>query len=392
MSSPKNIVVLGASFGGLGVAHYVAKHILPKLLASNDNYTLHIVAPSTHFWWNIAAPRELVSVEEMKHGDCFVPITDGFKQYPQLGESIVFHHGSATALDPEKRSVSIALHEGGTQALSYHALVIATGVRSPTPVTTLQGDHAISQRALEHMNVQLASAKSIVISGGGPVGIETAGEIGSHYPDAKITLYAGSKKLLPVLREKLAIKAQNMLHDVGVDVVYGIKISRSEQTAGGKTRLTLSDGSTVDADVYIPAHGVTPNTGFLPEKLKGNNGYVTTNASTLRIDAAGPLVYSAGDVSGVDNGGVMNLYNSIPVLGANLAYDLFKTAGLPVGAEKNYHAKVAETQVVPIGAKQGVGAFNGWSLPSFMVSFAKGRDYMISNIPEFTEGKKWAKA
>lgn len=350
------------------------------------------MAPSTHFWWNIAAPRKIVSVEEMKHGSCFVPVADGFIQYSQLRESIVFHHGTATSLDTKNRSVSIALYEGGTQTLSYHALVIATGVRSPTPVTTLQGDHTISLRALEHMNVQLASAKSIVISRGGPVGVETAGEIGSHYPNAKITLYAGSKKLLPVLREKLAMKAQNMLHGVGGDVVYGVKITRSEETTGGTTRLTLNDGATVDADVYIPAHGVTPNTEFLPQKLRGDNGYVKTNPRSLRVGAAGPLVYCAGDVSGVDNGGVMNIYSSIPVLGANLAYDLLTDARLAAGAEKKYSSKPSETQLVPVGAKQGVGAFNGWALPSFIVSFAKGKDCMISNIPEFSDGKKWAKA
>lgn len=33
--------------------------------------------------------------------------------------------------------------------------------------------------------------------------------------------------------------------------------------------------------------------------------------------------------------------------------------------------------MVPIGRNQGVGAFNGWKLPTFAVKMAKGKDYMI---------------
>ena len=49
MAETRRIVVLGASFGGLSAAHYIAKHTLPKLQQSKDaKYELHIVDPSTH--------------------------------------------------------------------------------------------------------------------------------------------------------------------------------------------------------------------------------------------------------------------------------------------------------------------------------------------------------
>ena len=100
MSEARKIVILGASFAGLSAAHYLAKHALPQLQKSKDaKYELHLVDQSTHFWWHIAAPRAIVSVREMKHSDTFVPIMDGFKQYPNLKDSIHFHHGSITGLD-----------------------------------------------------------------------------------------------------------------------------------------------------------------------------------------------------------------------------------------------------------------------------------------------------
>ncbi|TKA28719.1 hypothetical protein B0A50_03047 [Salinomyces thailandicus] len=394
MSETRNIVILGSSFAGLSAAHYTAKHVLPKLQQVKDaKYELHLVDPSDHFWWHIGAPREIVSVKEMKHRDCFVPTMDGFKQYSSLKDSIKFHHGSAAGLDVETRTVSITTHEGASESLGYYALVIATGVRSPTPLTTLQGHYTISTKALDEMNDKLASAKEVIISGGGPVGVETAGEIGTHLQGkVKITLIAGSDKLLPVLRKSLSDKAQKQLEKVGVSIIYGAKVTSSEQTADGKTEVKLDNGKSMTTDVYIPAFGVQPNTEFLSDNLKGKGGYVETNSQTLRVDAAGPRVYAAGDVSAVDLGGVLNMYTSIPVLGANISHDLFADAGLSAGPEKTYTRKDAETQVVPVGAKTGVGAFNGWQLPAFAVSMIKGKDYMLKNMGDITEGKKWVKA
>lgn len=74
-SQTRNIVILGASFGGLGAAHYTAKHILPKLQLSKDaQYVLHLVDSSEQFWWHIAAPRQIVSVDQIKLQQSFVPI------------------------------------------------------------------------------------------------------------------------------------------------------------------------------------------------------------------------------------------------------------------------------------------------------------------------------
>lgn len=393
MSDTRKIVVLGASFGGLSAAHYLAKHTLPKLLQSKDaKYELHLVDPSTHFWWHIGAPRAIVSVKEMKHSDTFVPIMDGFKQYPNLKDSIIFHHAQATGLDTASRTVSIKTHEGAAETLEYYALIIATGIRSETPLTTLQGDHTISQKALDDMNVKLTSAKEIIVGGGGPVGVETAGELGTHLSGAKITLITGSDKLLPILRKSLSEKAQRQLEKAGVKVKYGAKVQSTEPTSDGKLQVHLNNGETMSADVYIPAVGVTPNTEFLPAELKQSSGYVKTNPQTLRVDNAGSRVYAVGDVAGVDKGGVLRLFESMPVAASNISHDLLADSKTGSAVEKKYQPKDVETQVVPVGAKTGVGAFNGWKLPGFAISMIKGKDYMLKEMPGITQGNKWTKA
>lgn len=238
----------------------------------------------------------------------FIPIQDIINQYPNLKNSIVFHQGSATALDTEGRTVTVTKQGGELETLAYYALVIATGVKSPTPLTTFHGDYTVSQKALEDIQLKLGTAKEIVISGGGPVGVETAGEIGFHLQGkAKVTLITGSDQLLPVFNQTRAVKAQKLLEKVGVTVVYGVKVDKAEQGADGKSQISLSNGKTISADLYIPAYGVTPNSGFVPAALKASNGYINTNKETMRVDAAGPRVYASGDISGVDAGGIMNM-------------------------------------------------------------------------------------
>jgi NADH dehydrogenase FAD-containing subunit len=398
MSETRNIVILGANFAGLSAAHYIVKHTLPQLAKSPDaKYVLHIVNESTHFWWHIGAPRELISVKDAPHDKYFKPIMEGFKQYPQFKDSIIFHQGSATGIDVETRTVTYApFGSEASEALPYYALVIATGVRSPTPCTTLHGDHNISIKALDEMNTRLASASEIIIGGGGPIAVETAGEIGTKLNSkARITLITSSDKLLPSLRKALAEKAQSQLAAVGVTVLYNTKISSHTENADGKTEVHLSTGKSLTADVYIPAIGVTPSTSFVPEALKQAGGWINANPSTLRVDAAGPRVYAVGDVAKVDKGGVLNLYASIPVFGANFAHDVLGEAGAGVGAvpaERAYKPKNGETQLVPVGPKSGVGAFNGWKMPAFAISMIKGKDYMAGEIPKILEGKQFTKA
>lgn len=390
-------MILGANFSGLSAAHYILKHTLPQLAKTeNAKYVLHIVNESTHFWWHIGAPRELVTVKDAPHDTYFKPIMDGFTQYSQFKDSIVFHHASATGIDVNARTVSYKLSGGeeATESLPYHALIIATGVRSPTAATTLHGDHKLSIKALEDMNTRLASATEVIIGGGGPIAVETAGEVGAHLNGkARITLITGSEKLLPVLSAARSKKAQTMLEKVGVTVLFSTRITGQTDAADGKTEVHLSNGKSMTADVYIPAVGVTPSTSFIPDALKKEGDWVDANPSTLRVDAAGPRVYAVGDVGKVDRGGVLNLYNSIPVFGANFSHDLLKEAGASaVPAERAYKRDDGETQLVPVGPKTGVGAFKGWGMPGFAVSMVKGKDYMAGQIPSILQGSKWSKA
>ena len=136
----------------------------------------------------------------------------------------------------------------------------------------MQGSpHTEVQSAHSALQDRLSTAKDIIIAGGGPSAVETAGELGeflngaagycSTRPSnrkANITLLTSSSKLLPQLRQSISEEAEKYLNRVGVDVRYNTKVYRSQLLPNGKTAVMLHDGEEIEIDIYIPAMGVRP--------------------------------------------------------------------------------------------------------------------------------------
>jgi len=437
--SVRNIVIIGAAWAGQGAAHYFIRHVLPSLKSTSKSlYQVVLIDPSSHFYYKTAAPRGLVDAKSMPTASLFSPITEGFKQYGV--NTVTFHQGTVTSINKADNIVNFKLEGGSTGEVRYYALIIASGTRTPTPLTSLHGQHTTSIKALESMNERLRTAKEIVITGGGPVGVETAGEIGEKLNGAnssltsrkaKITLIAGGKSIVPALRPSLGLKAEKLLNKVGVEVIYNTKVASVElggadtstekgfdttddnygptggatQASGGvktsrnqssdKTIVHLADGKTLTADVYIPATGVVPNTSFLPAEWLDNAGYVKANPTTLRVDVAGPRVYVIGDAGNYSRGGILMLQAALPVAMTNIWNDLVhanKEGGAKVGAkDRTFKDGTGETHIVPIGKSAGVGAVYGWKLPGMMVKMIKGKDYWIGQKSKVIMGTQWSK-
>jgi NADPH-dependent 2,4-dienoyl-CoA reductase/sulfur reductase-like enzyme len=167
--------------------------------------------------------------------------------------------------------------------------------------------------------------------------------------------------------------------------VVGSSKLGSEEDA--KTKVELSNGEFLEADIYIDATGMRPNTGFLPKEWLDNRNKVACNPKTLRVEheSAGPRVYVVGDVGSYTRGGLMDLAEAIPVAMTNLRTDLIAhLTGKAPGGDRHYTPNLKESQVVPIGTQKGVGAFNGMKVPSQMVWMLKGRDYMVGMMAQPT--------
>lgn len=341
----------------------------------------------------------------------FVSIPEAFEQYPK--DSFRFINGTARELDHINRTVTISSAAGGTEKIDFYALVIATGASTSSPLFGFNQDVEFLRANWSAFREALPTAKTIVIAGGGPTGIETAGELGEFLngrpgwfsskltkPKVSITVVTAGSQILPNLRPSIAAKAEGYLSKVGVTVVKNVRVkSVAPQGAGtedvaSRATLTLENGQTLEADLYIPATGSKPNTSFVPETLLTADGRVDVNASTLRADKAGPRIYAVGDAAAGARPAIHLLLNAIPVLGANIKRDLLLASGKEessISDDRVYKEDTRETQMVPIGKSSGVGAAMGYQLPSFMVWLIKGRDYWLWTTGNLWSGKQWAK-
>lgn len=408
--SQKNIVILGGSYSGLSTAHYLLKHAIPHL-PDKAFYQVIVVSASSQAMCRPACPRALISDDMFPQEKLFVDILTVFEQYPK--DNFRFIQGIATDLDHTGRTVSISLATGNTEKIDFYALVIATGASTSSPLLGLNRDNEFLRKNWTAFRKALPTAKSIAIVGAGPTGIEIAGELGEYLngragwfssklvnPKVSVTVVTADSKILPGLRPAIAEKAEEFLAKVGVDIVKNSRVTTVEPHDAGtenvttKTKLTLNDGKTMDADLYIPATGTRPNTGFIHDELLTTDGRVDTNASTLRVDKAGPRVYAVGDAASYARPAIHIILEAIPVLCANIKRDLLLASGKDgsvVGEDRTFKVDTRETQLVPIGKSKGVGAAMGYKLPSFMVWLIKGRDYWLWTTGGLWSGKQWAK-
>lgn len=216
------------------------KLILPNRLLKNtlknkkSEYKIVLVSPTTHHYWNLASVRgglpsahkqykqlntetkqqsylgryQIVKYEtcrrksfrnqeqHVKYMDTkclhpnqlFAPIQDHLAPYK---DTISFVHGTATSLDPSVKTVTISTPSGTTTNQQYDILVITTGSRTKDLVPwkpSLDGYEA-TKDGLHKIQEQVKSAKSIVLGGAGPTGVEAAAEFGYEYGKGKeITL------------------------------------------------------------------------------------------------------------------------------------------------------------------------------------------------------------
>ncbi|OAK94531.1 FAD/NAD(P)-binding domain-containing protein [Phaeosphaeriaceae sp. SRC1lsM3a] len=390
----KTILILGASYAGLSLTHHLLKHVLPSL----PDHKIVLVAPSKDVMCRPACPRAMLADEYFDQSKLFVDIHAQLVQYPS--DKWEFVHGAAVGVDHVARTARIGFG-GKEQVIAFHALVVATGTSTPSP---LLSNGPFRKEAWDTLRSSLPSARKIVVAGGGPTGVEVAGELGSHLNSGsegrrvEVTLVTSGERILPSLRPALAKTAEKYLSDLGVKILTGTKVVSVEPENAGRdvaattssAIVSLSSGEELEADISIPATGTRPNTAFLAKELLDENGKVKTNAKTLRADSVGDRIYALGDCSNAFRPAVHNVLAAVPVLSNNIAKDLHAAAGVgAVKEDKLFVEDTRETQLVPIGNKKGVGAAMGWKLPSWLVWMIKGRDYWIWTTGKLWSGRQW---
>jgi NADH dehydrogenase FAD-containing subunit len=371
-------MILGAGLTGLPLAHYVLKHY-----ANKHDLKVILVSRSDEFYWNIGTPRAAIP-GQFSDDKIFFSIPNAFVKYP--AERFEFVLGTVEAWDPDKNSVAVTLSDGQTRTLDYHTLLVATGSDYADHMPwKLVGSSQETHDSLTKLRKEVNQAKSIVVGGGGPTGIEFAGELGHEY--AKI----GKKEVILVITDSLPLESKNLaatreaakkeLEKLKVKIISNARVTETTSSAGRTVvKLTKSDGSTetLETDLFVPTWGVAFNTSFAPNTLLEPNGRLKVTKS-LRAPGY-DNVFLAGDAANADCYAATIREPQIRHLASALGQYL---AG---GKVPEYFPQTKVGLAASIGPGRGIGQMGSFNMWSFLVWYYKARHMCTNVAPEYVAG------
>ena len=212
------------------------------------------------------------------------------------GIRLLLNH-TASAIDPDKKQVSVIAKNGKSKTLEYDRLVIGTGAVSVEPniewlqlpgVFTLRwmDDSFAMQRFLAEQN-----PKSAIIIGAGYIGMEMADAL--TYRGIKVTVVEYFDSVLTAVDPEFGHLVRKELEKHGVKVNTGIAVEKIEKNehcliVGG------SKGFAASADLVLVAVGARPET-----KLARTAGIETGIKDAIKVNRRMQTnlsdIYAAGD-------------------------------------------------------------------------------------------------
>ncbi|RUS22705.1 hypothetical protein BC937DRAFT_87687 [Endogone sp. FLAS-F59071] len=339
MSSTKKVVVIGGSYAGFPLAQALEKTLDPS-------YQVILIDERDHFFHCIAALRA-ATIEDLDN-KIYIPFTNTFKKNGKFVRATV----------TEIRSNSVVIsppHAEFGEVIEFEYLAIAAGSKYPQPAKIDAKTKEEGIKILQGHRKAVADAQDILILGGGPVGIELAGEIKTGYPKKNVTLVHSQN--LPVndglrLKGRQAMKVG--LEKLGVKLILGDSVIIPEGGLGdGRQRriLTTKRGVQIESDLQFVSFGVVPNSGIVSD-LDPN--LINPETRSIRVRPTLQLpgydnIFALGDVADTDETKLAFRGQMHADVVAKNIVALTKKAPL-----KDYKKMAGEIMLVPLGKNGGV--------------------------------------
>jgi NADH dehydrogenase len=316
MSSTRHVVIVGAGFGGLGVAEQLGHVPVEVTLIDRHNY--HTFQPLLY-----QVATSLLNAE-----DVGAPVRSLFRHQ----DNVTFHMATATGIDAAGQKIQL---DDGKQ-ISYDYLVLAGGAtvnyfntpgaaEHAFPLYTLTNAVKLRNRILERFEAADRDpaliedgALNFVIVGAGPTGVETAGALSDLFYNllprdyhqlatekARVIIVEMGKEVLAPFKDNLRAYAKEQLEQRRVE----LRLEQAVAEVGG-TFVRLKSGEEIKAHTLIWAAGVRANP--LADMLKspqGRGGRIKLNPDLSVPDH--PEIFVVGDMGEVASDG-----NVLPQLGS----------------------------------------------------------------------------
>lgn len=194
---------------------------------------------------------------------------------------------AAERLDVEAHRVHLA--DG--QAVPFDKAVIATGARPAVPDAIAGAADAYFLRNAadaERLSAAFADASSVLVVGGGWIGLEVAAAARHHDLDVTVVLQ-DDVPLRNVMGERIG------RYFADVHTSHGVTLRTGERVDAVTARtVRLGGGEVLEADVVVLAVGATPNVELADEAGLLVDGGIATDE---HFATSHPDVYAIGDVS-----------------------------------------------------------------------------------------------
>ena len=308
MSNKPHVVIVGAGFGGLGVAEQLAHVPVDVTLIDRHNY--HTFQPLLY-----QVATSLLNAE-----DVGAPIRSMFRHE----ENVNFRLGTVTGIDVPGRQIQ--MDDGDKISFDYLALAGGATVNffgtpgaaeHAFPLYTLMNAVKLRNQVMRQFEAAAQNpamiddgALNFVIVGAGPTGVETAGALADLFYNllpkdyhelatekARIILVEMGREVLAPYKQNLREYARNELEERGVELRLGEAVAEV-----GPTSVKLKSGEVIKAHTLVWAAGVQANP--LARMLgmpQGRGGRVKLN-SDLSVPEH-PEIFVVGDMGEVTSDG-----------------------------------------------------------------------------------------
>jgi NADH dehydrogenase FAD-containing subunit len=169
-------------------------------------------------------------------------------------------------------------------------------------------DKPSAVKYLQQHQEAVRRAKSIVIAGGGAVGVQMATDIKEYYPEKKVTVVQSRSRVMPQFHEKLHELISKRFDELGINLITGTRVvvpPTGFPTDGKPFEVQLTNGTTLPTELVILATGQRPNNGLIAgldpsspgSLINPENGYVRVRPTLQLQDPKYSHIFAIGDIA-----------------------------------------------------------------------------------------------